>query len=232
MQIGPVKYSKKEETIFFTSYLLALPLGLPIGIVLNYLVGFPTLQESIPKDFLKNFVFFFIWLNRLEIVWFLVAMSVVLFRSRKGRNLNSLRDIGKIVWALFVVFPVLNLYVVLIMSAFFIPLYSATSWLSPVRQYWLGALLFLPFLFLFMLIFLPDQKPRKITVRLWLILKGEASIPKLKVRSVIVSLLILLWLVLVFLPLPNVPLVNLTLIAGGLLVVAYLAKQRYQTKKK
>jgi hypothetical protein len=91
--------------------------------------------------------------------------------------------------------------------------------------------LFLPFLFLYMLIFLPDQRPRKIIARLWLILNGKASIPKLNVRSLVVSLLILLWLVLVFLPLPDVPAFNLILITSGLLIVAYLAKQRYQIKK-
>jgi hypothetical protein len=130
------------------------------------------------------------------------------------------------------VFPLFSIYIALVMSTFIFPLYDATFWLSPVRQYWLGALLFLPFLFLFMLIFLPDQKPRKITTQLWLVIKGKAPIPKLNVRKTVVTLLILVWLVLIFLPLPSGFFVNLILIVGGLLVVVYLMKQRHRKTRK
>jgi len=231
MQIGSVKYSKKEEAIFFKSFLLGLMLGLPPGIILSYILGFPAIPKQFPNDFQSWFIFLSLWLAELASLWFVATVTLYFIYYKREKMFNSRLDIFKIFLSILIFFPILFLYVIVVMSAIFVPLYSAASWLSPIRKYWLGAVLFLPFLFLYMLIFLPDQRPRKIIARLWLILNGKASIPKLNVRSLVVSLLILLWLVLVFLPLPDVPAFNLILITSGLLIVAYLAKQRYQIKK-
>jgi hypothetical protein len=228
MQIGPIKYSKKEEKVFFKSVLLGLLVGLPLGLLLAFTLGFPPYPSSFEDRLISSLLF----IGSVESIPLLISTLLSLLYFKKGRLLNSWRDVAKLLWGLFLVFPVLLIYIALLMSALIYPLYDATFWLSPIRKYWLGALVFLPFLFLFMLIFLPDQKPRKLMIRLWLVMKGEARLPKLDVRSAITTLLIFLWLLLIFLPLPNVALVNLVLIAGGVLVVTYLARQRYQMRRK
>jgi hypothetical protein len=170
--------------------------------------------------------------GKVESIPLLISTILSLLCFEKEKLPHSWRDVARVVWGLFMFFPVLWIYIALLMSAFVFPLIDAVFWLSPVRKYWLGALLFLPFLFLFMLIFLPDQKPRKMAAQMWLIVKGRASIPTFDKRKAVATLLILVWLVLVFLPLPSILLVNLVLIAGGLLVVAYLGKERHRARKK
>jgi len=228
MQVGPIGYGKEEEKAFLKSILLGLLSGLPLGFLLTSQIGFPQYSH----DFVNRFVGSIILLGSIESVSALISTVLCLLYLEKGKMLHSWRDAARVIWALFIFFPVFSIYIALVVSTFVFPAYDATYWLSPVRQYWLGALLFLPFLFLFMLICLPDQKPRKIANQAWLIIKREKAIPRLKARSVIVSLLILAWLISIFLPLPNIAIVNLALIGSGLLVVAYLAKQRYRMKKK
>jgi hypothetical protein len=228
MQIGPVKYSKNEEKVFFKSILLGLLSGLPLGLVLTYIIGFPQYSH----DLKNRFVYSFLLLGSVESISLLFSAILYLSYSKKAKLLHSWYDAARIVWALLVTFPILFIYIALVMSLLIFPLYDATFWLSPVKQYWLGALLFLPFLFLFMLIFLPDQKPRKIAANLWLIINRKAPIPKVNTWKAIVTLLILVWLVLTFLPLPSVLFVNMLLIAGWLLITVYLIKQRYRVRGK
>lgn len=232
MKIGPLKYSRKEERIFFKSFLLGLLGGLPLGIVLNYLLVFPRLSRQLPTDFGSWFQFFFMVLMGPASLCFLFTTLFYFFFSRKAGPADSRDDVLRIVWAVFVFYPVLVTYVIFATSVIFNWVFQATPWLSPIRQYGLGALLLLPFLGVFAFVFLPETPARKGLHRLGLILKGKASVPRPKARSIIVGILIFLWLLLVFLPLPNILPINLTLITGGILVAAYLARRKYHTRRK
>jgi hypothetical protein len=227
VQIGPVKYNKKEEKTFVSSFLLGLLAGSPLGLLLIYIFGFP----QYPSNFGGRFVFSLLLLVSIESISLLISTILSLLFFEKRKLLHSWHDVARVVWCLFVVFPVLWMCVALYMSALIFPLYDVAFWLDPIRKYWLGALAFLPFLGLFTVIFLPETPARKDVHYLWLIFKRKAPVPKLNVRSAIVTLLIFVWLLLIFLPLPNAPSVNLTLIAGGILVVAYFARQRYRRKE-
>jgi hypothetical protein len=228
MQVGPIKYNKEEEKAFFKALVLGWVAGLPLGILLTYFAGF----LKYPPDFGMRFVSsLLLAVNIGGISMLFSTISCLILFKRRGL-LHSLRDAAKVIWAFLIASPVLWIYVASVTSLVISPLFDATSWLNPARQYWLGALVFLPFLFLFMLIFLPDQKPRKITYHFWLVIKREASFPRFNLRKVTIAILILVWLTIVFLPLPTTLLMNLVLIAGGLLVIAYLMKDRYRIRKR
>jgi len=228
MQIGPIKYNQEEERIFFKSLLLGFLSGLPFGLLIIYLNGFPQYQGGV----LNRFAFSFFLLTEVESVPLLITAVLCLSYFKTGKLLRSWRDIPRIIWVLIIIFPVLSLYIAFFMSLLIFPLFDLASWLSPAKQYWLGALLFLPLFFLFMLLFLPDQRPRRIVSHLLHVYEGKAIVSKLGIRSVMVVLFVFVWLLLVFLPLPNVLAVNLALIVGGVLIVIYLVRDRRRTAVK
>jgi len=232
MQIGPIKYGKSEEMILFKSMMLGIFLGLPLDMLLNYLLGFPMVAKGSPTDFWGWVVFISSWMGSICSLWFLITTAFCfLFYSKEGL-ISSWRDIVKVVWALLIFFPVLFTYTAFIVIAIFVPLDYATPWLSPVRRLGLSFLLFLPFLFLFVLIFLPDQKPRKLVNQLWLVLKRKNPIPTFGSKKMIASLLIFAWLLLVFLPIPESPLTHFITIGGGLAIIAFFMRQNSKKKKK
>jgi hypothetical protein len=144
MQVGWIKYSKTEEKICFKSMMLGIFLGLPLGILLNYYVlGFPILNQP-PKDFFEWFIFLSSFSGKMASVWFLFTTVSLFYYYRKKKLLKSWHDAGKIVWFLFIFFPVLFAYFVLVVSAFDVPLTYATPWLTPIRRYSLSLLYSIP----------------------------------------------------------------------------------------
>jgi len=232
VQVGPVKYSKAEEKILLKSFILSLLIGLPSGMLLNFAMGFPTLTRQVPTEFSGWVLFLSSWLVSVAGIWFSVATILHFLFYKKARLLNSWSDVGRVVWVLFVFFPVMFVYIILVFSAIFVPLEYATPWLSPIRQYWLGFLFFFPFVFLFFVVFLPDQKPRRLLGRFWLVLNGRVPFPKPSLGKAISVSLILAWLLVVFLPLPESPFIHITVIGGGLAVLAYLMTQRRRGKRR
>jgi hypothetical protein len=79
---------------------------------------------------------------------------------------------------------------------------------------------------------MPDQKPRRIIMHIWLILNRKKPFPKLSLKNAIAPMLISIYLVLVFLPLPDSPFIHLTIIIGGLGVIIFLTRQRLEMKKR
>lgn len=232
MQVGPIKYSKAEERIFFKSIVLGILLGLPVAVIPNYMLGFPTLITQAPNNFvgwvmaLSSFLASMIW------AWFLIAIFACFTYYRKEKMLDSWHSTAKIIWIFIVYFPIMFSYTILIFSALFVPLNYATPWLNPIRQYWLGCLLFLPFVFLFFATFLPDQKPRKILHQIWLILKRTDPPPKLDLRKALEILPVFVWLLLVFLPLPDSFPLHLAMVMSGFAVLVFYTKNRIKAKKK
>jgi len=214
--------------------MLGLFIGLPLGILVNYALGFPTLPNlgQVPSDFWGWVIILSSWMGSVVSSWFtLTAILWFLFYKREGL-ISSWHDIGKIIWGLFICFPVMFGYTILVFSAFFVPLEYATPWLSSVKRWALGLLLFFPFVFLFFVIFLPDQKPRKLLIRFWLVISGKMPIPRLNLEKVVSAFLIFCWLVVVFLPLPESFLTHLVVIWGGLAVLAYLMLKRWKEKRR
>jgi hypothetical protein len=230
-RIGPVRYSKDEEKNFFVSFFLALPLGLPTGILFIFLSGFPLSIGHIPSDFVNRFVVFFLWLGRLEVVWFLITVVFVTLLYKKDGLFSSWNVVAKVLWALFVFFPLIVVYVSFILSAVIFPVYFATPWLDFVGHYCVSNLLVLPFLALFDAILLPETNARRAVRSVWFTREMRTSPLKLKKDSAILTILVSLWLLLAFSPLPNIVSVKLPLGVSGILIVAYLARYRRKMRR-
>lgn len=231
MQVMHVKYSEKEEKILFIAFIFGALLGLPIGVTVNYLLGFLKSSGQVPTDFYGWVLWFLCLISKIGIFWLAITAILIFLCYKKERLLNSWYDVGKILWFLFIFFPVMFSYVSLVYVSIFIPLSNTTPWLSPIKEYWLHFFLFLPFVYLFFVIFLPDQKPRKDLIRFLHILKGEERFPRPSPIKVVTSLLIFVWLLLVFSPTPQNTVARLIIIGGGLAILIYLLNQRINVKR-
>jgi hypothetical protein len=49
-QLAPLTYEKREERVLVRSFLTGIFLGLPLGILVNLLLGFPTINVAVPVD--------------------------------------------------------------------------------------------------------------------------------------------------------------------------------------
>ena len=165
VQIGPIKYDKEEEAILTRSLLLGILFGLPLGILLNYVLGFPTVPKQIPSDFLYLLSSLFAMLmSFLGFGWIVMIVLSVCFLKKKQQILSR-QNIGRILFATIIAFPVLLFYAALIFSAVHVPFNTFFAWLGFTTLYWIGALLLFPFIILFIAIVGPDSKPGKILHR-------------------------------------------------------------------
>jgi hypothetical protein len=228
MRIGPVMYSKKEESLFFKSYALGLFVGLPFTVVLFSL--FPPSANK-PSDFVGWMFLFSQFLSKLVIPWFSITAIVSAVQFQRNGIMHSTSSFFKLIWALFCAFAVMFSYVVLILAALFVPIYEGAVWLDLVRRFWLCTLLFLPFLFLFFLIFIPDLPPRRMVSHAGLVLQGKEAFPKIGLRPTIEAAFLAIYLLVVFLPFPNpYGVVDIFIIGGGVAASMILYKDRFQRK--
>jgi hypothetical protein len=174
VQIGPIKYDKAEEAILTKSLLLGTFLGLLLSIPLNYMLGFPTMPKQIPTSFPEQVASLFLtFISFLGFGWIItILLSLYFFRTKQR---TQFKDIYRILFASFIFFPILLLYVALVFSAILIPFNTFFAWLGYMTLYWIGALLFFPFLVLFIAIVGPDSRPGKALRRLICDLKRSSS---------------------------------------------------------
>lgn len=159
VQIGPIKYNKDEEAVLTRSILLSTFLGFPSGLLLNYWFGFLVNPGLAANDSLGWTIFYFkVGSVIISVCWLITAVSSLLLYKRK-RKTRSKRDIGRILFAsLFV--PIALIYTFLVagfigisVNAFLVP------HLGPITTWGIGALVFFPFMILFIAIVGPDSKP-------------------------------------------------------------------------
>jgi len=161
VQIGWVKFKKEEETVLTRSYILGLFLGLLFGIPLNYALGFPTMPKQITSSFLEQLVSLFLTLMSFEAFGWVSTILLALYLLKKNQRDISKTDVSRILSASIILFPVLLFYTALIYCAIVVPLNIFFAWLSFRTLYAIGALLFFPFVILFIAIIGPDSKPGK-----------------------------------------------------------------------
>lgn len=160
VQVGWVKFNKEEEVILVKSYLLGLLLGLLLGFALNYLLGFPTMPKQLPSNFLEQLASWFLTSMSFEGLGWITTILLFLHFFRK-RQQRGFEDVYRILSASFILFPVLLFYAASIYCAILIPFNTLFAWLGYRVLYGIGALLFFPFMIIFVAIFVPDSKPGK-----------------------------------------------------------------------
>jgi MFS family permease len=161
VQVGWVKFSKEEESILVKSYLLGLFLGLLLGFAFNYLLDFPTMPKQLPSSFLEQLASSFLTSISFEGFGWITTILLFLYFFRKKQQSQFERDVYRILSASFILFPVLLFYAASIYCAILIPFNTFFAWLGFRILYGIGALLFFPFMILFIAIFVPDSKPGK-----------------------------------------------------------------------
>lgn len=163
LEIGPVKYDETETEVVVKSLLLSYLVGFPSGILPNLVLGFPAVPkpDQIPTDFIGWATTIFLILLSLESLCIPISLGFCLSLLKASRIEYSLKSIGECLLAMFVFFPVLFLYAAIVFSAVVVPFNRAFSWLGPVKLYWIGALLFLPFVILFGISIMLDSPARK-----------------------------------------------------------------------
>lgn len=161
VKIGWVRFRKEEEVILVKSYLLGSFLGLLLGFALNYVLGFPTMPKQLPNSLLKQLASLSLtFMSFLGFGW--IAMILLsLYFFKKGQWVKSEKDAYRILSSSFILFPVLLFYVASIYCTILIPFNTFFAWLGFRILYGIGALLFFPFMILFIAIFVPDSKPGK-----------------------------------------------------------------------
>jgi hypothetical protein len=161
VQVGWVKLNKEEEVILVKSYLLGLLLGLLLGFALNYLLGFPTMPKQLPSSFLEQLASSFLTSMSFEGLGWITTILLFLHFFRKRQQCRFEGDVYRILSASFILFPVLLFYAASIYCAILIPFNTFFAWLGYRVLYGIGALLFFPFMIIFVAIFVPDSKPGK-----------------------------------------------------------------------
>lgn len=163
MQIGPVKYSKMEENILVLSFLLGMVIGLPLGILMNYMLGFPTIPKTAPNGFIDWFIVSFTLPLSWFCLWWLFAILLMVWFYRRKDLLKSRQDIARIFLVQFM-FPCLLLYMALVFSLIIIPIDYSLSFLDPIVLpgvlRLIGLLVMLPFMVIFIAIVSPNFRKR------------------------------------------------------------------------
>jgi len=174
MKLGPVMYSKEEETIIGRSFLLGMIFGVPLGVFVNFVLGFPTIPEQMPTGLFDQFIMFTLLLTSILGFWWLLSTALsFIFYNAKALTL-SWRNIGRILFAMLTI-PYIIIFVPFVYSAFFVPMYGLLYPSLPILLVrTLGFILFLPFVLVFIAIVMPESKARKSINRLFRRLKKKS----------------------------------------------------------
>ena len=165
VQIGPIKYNKDEEAILTRSILLATFVGFPLSLLLSYWFNLLTNPRLAPSDSFGWAAFYFRIGSVVMVTCWGITVVTSLSFYKKRRKLNSKRNIGRIIFASLLV-PMTLTYMFLFLGFIFVPLSAfLIPYLDPIAIWGIGALVFFPFLILFIAIVGPDSKPRKILNR-------------------------------------------------------------------
>lgn len=103
----------------------------------------------------------FFVLTSLESLCLPLSLSIYTMLLKRRGLTFSLNNLAKSLLLVLVFFPVLILYVALIFSAIIVPLNYTLSGIGFIGIFWIGAVLFLPFVILFGAVLLPDSPAGK-----------------------------------------------------------------------
>ncbi len=160
IQIGPIKYTKKEERIILICFILGLATGIPLGSSLSYYAGLLkklTLAES--DIFGWGLYFLKAGLIFATACWATGIISCIVVSRRNG--MKSAPEIRKMLFGTLLI-PLTMLFPFLVFAFVTVPLDSFLHiYFGLGESYAIDVLVFSPFVVLFVAIFVPDSKPGK-----------------------------------------------------------------------
>lgn len=205
-QIGPIKYDKHEEKIFTKSLYLSILIGSPLGILINFLLGFPTVPKKAPINIIEWVTVDVLSITCIFGIWWILIMgasSFLLYKSERG--ITSWRIVGKNLVS-FIIILIGLLCMISVLTIIYLPLDAfLLQFYSPYATFWYGILVATPFVILFLYIALPHLRPRirrqlrlAMTYRFW---KKCWRTPKSRKKIEVFLVLVVMALVLHLIPL-------------------------------
>lgn len=160
VQIGPLKYTKKDEGTIVASTLVGLVIGLPSATLLDYLIGFLT-NPNLAVDDSVGWSLFLLRAGSIVVLtcWTIAILTCVLLSTR-GAEHKSRREIGRIAAGTFFL-PIFAAFGLLFYCLVTIPLDALLHQHGIKYTYTIGILTSIPFVFLLLAILAPDTKPGK-----------------------------------------------------------------------
>lgn len=152
-EVAPIKYEKSERQILVRAFLSGMFLGMPFGIVVNYLLGFPTINVKVPLDSIGWAVFFFRFFTSFLLVP-AVLTTVLIILFLKEKRMLGLRQFLREFWTVVVFFIILPLYV----DMTYVALDTMVGGKLAQMSYSLFTLLVTPFVVLFFAILVPQSR--------------------------------------------------------------------------
>jgi len=125
------------------------------------MLGFPAIPKQMPTNISDWFVMLTMLFGSILGFWWILSTLLSFFFYKRKPMILSRRNIVRILFFTMLV-PCMIIFVPFIFSIFFVPLYSFLyPSLSSHLISAIGFILFLPFVFLFIAIVLPNSKARK-----------------------------------------------------------------------
>ena len=164
IQIGPLKYVKKEESTVIASFISGFLVGGPMGLALSMSIGILKRMTSPPSGTGWAPVLLGTTWVLMLICWAVAATTSVLV-SKKNR-FHSKREIGKMLFGTVLV-PLSWLLIILIIGLISAPIDEIIfNSFGVSSTYTIDVLVFLPFVMLCVAIIVPDSRPGKALRRL------------------------------------------------------------------
>ena len=156
MQIIPADYGKEEERVFAKSLILGL-FGIPLGFVIAISFGF--LNKEVPQDPIGWLVVSAPLYATVFTFWWLATIICSFGFWSRERKKGSWKNLKRVLSPTLVI-PLLWLYVSFLFAFIFNPFNSFfLQYYNPISVFWLGALVFLPFMLMFVYVVIPHSRP-------------------------------------------------------------------------
>jgi hypothetical protein len=156
-----MRYTKEEERIIAVSGLLGTFTGLLLGVLLSYWIGFFTNLDLATTDLIQWAGFLLKIGSIIVTICATVAFTVCILLSR-----NLIQEAVKRMIPGILLFPLIISYAFLIMWLVFVPLNALLlQHLSPFLVASVGALVFFPFVVVFVALVMPDTPVGKMLRR-------------------------------------------------------------------
>jgi hypothetical protein len=161
MKIGRLNYSNEEVAELSRAAVFGLLAGIPAGIAINILTRFWSFPNQWNADFFAWFFTIASFLGEAIVFWWGLSSVLALLFYRRSQNELSWHEALRLLLAMMLI-PFGILYVALIYSFVIIPFYLLLlPFLPSFLLRALGYLLFLPFVYLFIVVLLPESKAGK-----------------------------------------------------------------------
>lgn len=168
-----MRYDKSEEKIIVESWIIGAVFSFPIGLMLSLHLDF--LDVNLPMSIIELLMFYWTFFGYICLFWWMTAVSssLVLWKRHYKSKLSK-KDIQRLLFSTITIpfiwayVPPITVFIFNNVNVFLL------QFLSPVGTFWIGALLFFPFMLIGVCILLPDLRsrlrhrlPSLFTTRFW-----------------------------------------------------------------